>query len=358
MRVAREISLKGAIAAMAVLAVGCALDYAPVIPVVPTGSAIPVAAAVLPDPRGTVVVEDVICTRPDLPADTAALLSEALLKSVALHGLAPRDGDSSGVRYTFTVRVGGVGAGLNGRSPSASNQLSYLEVRGALRRFSTGIPACDIFHRRSIFRESSEKESFRNLISDVAEDIVEELKVRLHGGGHIVSLPSVLDPDENALSEHIPLKIRFYPLQDGRRDKKRLGYIRPDARLPREALLPDRQQVSRYLLETLREGVCTSGHQAAEEGEDVTVSGVLRLFWLWTEQTSDSRWDVFAEVEFVLELVNRTSGRSVSIPLVVLKKDTINGAPSPAVFEKVAGEAVAETVNQVKRYLSPSFLPR
>ncbi|GIW53604.1 MAG: hypothetical protein KatS3mg082_0008 [Nitrospiraceae bacterium] len=175
-----------------------------------------------------------------------------------------------------------------------------LAVEGTLRDTQTGVVAATIRHERSVhFGGAYTIGAWSYIFDQVADDLARDLKIRIDQGGQFVVY---LNPRADQATAPQPseraVKIKVAAVADERQDKGRIG--------TREAAFGVSmgdvhlgQKATEAMRQALRDDLLAAGYRVVESGQDLTVEGRLRKFWVHTDTTA-LYWDVVGDIEFEL----------------------------------------------------------
>ncbi len=154
------------------------------------------------------------------------------------------------------------------------------------------------------------------------------------------------NPD-NLLSSAAPVKIKILDFEDKREDKatsELIGGVKRAYVAPIDDVLSDRP-VTELIREAVRTELTRNGHSVVDSGEDFTVSGEVKTFWLHTDITADEpeEWDVICEIKLVLELGTPDSGHSKFVgPYAGKNIESRFMQPDATVFKRVVEAALSD----------------
>lgn len=175
---------------------------------------------------------------------------------------------------------------------------TVLGVRGILKDGQSGAVAAEFVHERSVhFGGAYTVGAWSYVFGQVADDIAEDLKVRIEQGGQfIVYLKPRADQAAAQLPRERGVKIKLGPVSDDRREQGRIGF--------REAAFGVSmgdvhlaQKPADVLQRALRDDLMAEGYRIVESGQDLSVESHLRKLWVHTD-TTPLYWDVIGEIEF------------------------------------------------------------
>ncbi|WP_455370802.1 YajG family lipoprotein, partial [Petrachloros mirabilis] len=135
------------------------------------------------------------------------------------------------------------------------------------------------------------------VFDQVAEDIADDLKVRIEEGGRfIVYLKPRADQAAAQQPSERAVKIKLGPVSDDRREQGRIG-LREAAFGVSMGDVHLAQKPADVIQRALRDDLMAAGYRVVDSGEDLIVVGHLRKFWVYTD-TTPLYWDVIGEIEF------------------------------------------------------------
>lgn len=305
-------------------------------------------AAVLPNPGATVEVGKIaVESEKQFDFDLAALLNETLVAALKEEQIL-WTGDKTTPRFLFDARIVDYEPGNAFKRwilPGWGS--TVLEVRGEIRSPDSGAIAAVIENKRSILAGGAYTiGAWKSIFSDVAGDLVREMKTRINGGGFMVSLIPYSERSSGTIQTKNPLEIEVKKISDLRVDKLRLGERTAAFGTRMGDIYPNRR-VGEYLTETLSDALRTMGHKVGPSANCVTVEGELIKFWVETPATM-LYWDISAEIE--LKLLVKGSGQESGKARVYTskKKERSYVWPSANLIEKAVSSSVADVMSQIQ----------
>ncbi|WP_455379236.1 YajG family lipoprotein [Petrachloros mirabilis] len=256
-------------------------------------------SGLLPKPGARIVLNEVKNVSGQIfDVDVEGLLRGAMLTALQGEQLEWTSGSSSH-RFTLDLDI------LEYRPGNAFQRWllpgygsTVLGVRGSLKDAQSGAVAAEFVHERSVyFGGAYTIGAWSYVFDEVAEDIAEDLKVRIEQGGQfIVYLKPRADQAAAQQPSEREVKIKLDSVSDDRREQRRIGF--------REAAFGVSmgdvhlaQKPADLLQRALRDDLMAAGYRIVESGQDLSVESHLRKFWVHTD-TTPLYWDVIGEIEF------------------------------------------------------------
>ncbi|MEI6066878.1 MAG: YajG family lipoprotein [Methylococcaceae bacterium] len=305
-------------------------------------------ADILPKPGATVEVGKITVEgKKQLDFDPAVLLNEALVSALKEEQLLG-SGDKTAPRFLFDVKIVDYEPGNAFKRwiiPGWGSTL--LNVRGELRTADSGAVAAVIENKRSIFAGGAYTiGAWKSIFGNVADDLVQEMKTRINGGGFVVSLTPYSEQSSGTVRAKNPLELEVKNISDLRIDKLRLGERTAAFGVKMDDIYPNRR-VGEYLSETLSDALRTMGHKVGASANSVTIKGELLKFWVETP-ASALYWDVTAEIE--LKLLVKEAGQESGTTRVYISKETERTYvwPGTSLIEQVVSSTVANLMNRIQ----------
>jgi hypothetical protein len=242
-----------------------------------------------------------------LEVDAVALLRAASLRALADAGLAASGGAPAAFLLDLEIAEYRPGnAFQRWLVPGWGSTL--LRVRGALADGRSGSRAASIDYERSVhWGGLYTVGAWSTIFTSVAEDVVQDLKVKIErGGDFVVRLssraeqgPAPRPPDEGP-------RIKVDVLEDQRPDRRRIGERTAAFGVGMGDVHLDRP-VASALREAMADDLSYAGYRIVEAGEHLRVRGRVGKFWVHTDTTA-LYWDIVGEIEIALTIEPAASG--------------------------------------------------
>jgi hypothetical protein len=224
---------------------------------------------------------------------------------------------------------------------------TVLAVRGELKDPKTGEVAVSIDHAKSILWGGVFSiGAWETIFGTVAEDIAEDLKIRIEKGGYfVVYLTPRAEQKEVPKPPKDAGKIKIADITDQRADKNRIGTREAAFGVSMgEVHLGSHPPVA--VRDALADDLTVGGYRVVESGQDLTVYGKLRKFWVRTDTTA-LYWDIVGEMELQL-VIQGASGSPMETLYTCHTSDRTYVWPSATLMGKVLDACLAEMMEKMR----------
>lgn len=177
----------------------------------------------------------------------------------------------------------------------------------------------------------------------VAKDIAIDLERKFSGGGEgfYIQLDPWLANETEVPKSKVTKNIYLSPFQDKRSEKNRIGVRHAAFNVSMGDIYSNRDALA-YLREALQNELLASGNSLSDDKLDITVSGDILKFWVWTDTTA-LYWDVIGEIELKLTVSYPKTDKTINKVYKAKSKSRTYVWPT----EKLVTSVVSETVKSL-----------
>ena len=226
---------------------------------------------------------------------------------------------------------------------------TVLGVRGALLDKQSATLAAAIDHKRSVhFGGLYTIGAWERIFASVAEDIANDLKIKIErGGDFVVSLTPRSEQGAAPQPSADARKVKVSAFEDQRPDKRRIGERTAAFGVGMGEVHLNRP-VATALREALADDLLYAGYRVVDAGEDLRAYGAVSKFWVRTDTTA-LYWDIVGEIELSLVVQSVTPGMES-----VRKAFTCRGVertyvwPSETLVGKALDACVADLMGKLR----------
>ncbi len=159
------------------------------------------------------------------------------------------------------------------------------------------------------------------------------------------------NPD-NVLASVSPVRVKVLPFVDKREDRAEstlIGGVKRAAIAPVDDVLAERS-VNDIIGDAVKAELTRNGHSVVESNEEVTVTGEIKTFWLYTDITSDAPndWDVIGEVKILMQIKRPGTGDASFVgPYFGKKIERRFIQPDKSIYKMVVDAALSDMIKKM-----------
>lgn len=190
---------------------------------------------------------------------------------------------------------------------------------------------------------------WEHIFTTVANDITTDLERKYTGGdgGFFINLDPWLKNEEHGPDVKQSQEIRLIAFTDKRNEKNRIGERHAAFNVSMGNIYTNRD-VAAYITEAIQNELLASGNKITDNLQDITVSGDVMKFWIWTDTTA-LYWDIIGEVEVELNTVSPISNKSTQKLYKAKSTKRTYAYPSQELVEEVVAESVRKLMYEIRK---------
>jgi hypothetical protein len=290
-----------------------------------------------------------VSDKENLEVDVEMLLRSALEKSLKEQDLLWNSADRENI-YALSIRI------LNYDMGSAFKRWllpgygsTVLSVHTDVIDVETGKVLTYMDHRQTISGGGLfSAGAWKTVFNTVANDIAKDLERRYSGSveSFFIELDPWLEKESEVPKSEVTYQVHQIPLMDKRVEKNRIGE-RHALKVSMGNIYTNRE-VTAYLNEAIQNELLASGNGISESSKEITLSGNVMKFWVWTNSTP-IYWDVNGEIEIALTAINPKNNKKI---LDVYKANSSSRTylwPTKEIVGKVVSDAVKSLMYEIRK---------
>ncbi len=186
---------------------------------------------------------------------------------------------------------------------------------------------------------------FKNVAEDIAKDI--ERKYSGSGNGFFIELDPWLEKETEAPEATTPKNIYLATFQDKRPEKNRIGERQAAFNVAMGDIFTNRD-ASVYIREAVQNELLAAGNELTEKSSDLTLTGDLLKFWVWTDTTA-LYWDIKGEIQLNLMVSSSKTNKTITKPYTAKSQSRTYVYPSKELVGKVVSDTVKSLMYQIRK---------
>jgi hypothetical protein len=186
---------------------------------------------------------------------------------------------------------------------------------------------------------------FDYVARDVAIDL--ERKYSGSGEGFFIQLDPWLEKETEAPKVKVVKNIHLGPFYDTRLEINRIGERKAAFNVSMGDIYTNRD-VSVYLREALQNELLASGNSLFDDKFDITVTGDLLKFWVWTN-TTPLYWDIIGEIELNLTVSNQKTDKTTNKVYKAKSESRTYVWPTEELVSSVVSETVKSLMYEIRK---------
>jgi hypothetical protein len=186
---------------------------------------------------------------------------------------------------------------------------------------------------------------FNNVAKDIATDI--ERKYSGSGKGFFIQLDPWLEKETEAPEAAAVKNIYLAPFQDKRPEKNRIGERHAAFNVSMGDIYTNRD-ASVYIREAVQNELLAAGNKLSEDTSDLTITGELIKFWIWTETTA-LYWDIKGEIQLNLTVSNKKMDKTIAKTYTANSEARTYAYPSKDLVSSVVSDTVKSLMYEIRK---------
>ena len=186
---------------------------------------------------------------------------------------------------------------------------------------------------------------FNNVTKDIATDI--ERKYSGSGKGFYIQLDPWLEKETEAPEATASKNIYLASFQDQRPEKNRIGERKAAFNVSMGDIYSNRD-ASAYLREAVQNELLAAGNKLSEDTSDLTITGDLIKFWIWTDTTA-LYWDIKGEIQLNLTVINKKTDKTITKTYTANNEARTYTYPSNDLVSSVVSETVKSLMYEIRK---------
>jgi hypothetical protein len=186
---------------------------------------------------------------------------------------------------------------------------------------------------------------FDNISKDIAIDI--ERKYSGSGEGFFIELDPWLEKETEAPESIVTRNIYLTPFQDKRPEKNRIGERKAAFNVSMGDVYTNRD-ASTYMREAVQNELLASGNKLSEDASEITITGNLIKFWVWTDTTA-LYWDIKGEIQLDLTVSNEKIDKRITKTYTANSESRTYAYPSKELMGSVVSETVKSLMYEIRK---------
>ena len=196
-----------------------------------------------------------------------------------------------------------------------------------------------------VFSIGAWKSVFDNIAKDIATDI--ERKYSGSGKGFFIELDPWLEKETEAPESTVTRNIYLTPFQDKRPEKNRIGERKAAFNVSMGDIYTNRD-ASVYMREAVQNELLASGNKLYEDKSDITISGDLIKFWVWTDTTA-LYWDIKGEIQLDLTVSSEKTGKTTTKTYTANSESRTYTYPSKELVSSVVSDTIKSLMYEIRK---------
>ena len=192
-------------------------------------------------------------------------------------------------------------------------------------------------------------DAWEYIFTTVANDITTDLERKYTGGdsGFFINLDPWLENEEQGPDTKQSQEIRLIAFTDQRNEKNRIGERHAAFNVSMGDIYTNRD-VAAFMTEAIQNELLASGNKLTDDPKDITVSGDVIRFWIWTDTTA-LYWDIIGEIEVNLNVLSPISGKESQklYKAKSTKRTYVN--PSQELVEEVVSDSIRKLMLEIRQ---------
>ena len=191
--------------------------------------------------------------------------------------------------------------------------------------------------------------AWENIFTSVANDITTDLERKYTGGdsGFFINLNPWLEKEEHGPDAKQSQQIKLIAIADKRSEKNRIGERHAAFNVSMGDIYTNRN-VASFITEAVQNELLASGNKLTDDPKDITVSGDVVKFWIWTDTTA-LYWDIIGEIEVKLNVVSPISNKSSENLYKAKSTKRTYVYPSQELVEEVVSESIKNLMLDIRQ---------
>ena len=191
--------------------------------------------------------------------------------------------------------------------------------------------------------------AWEQIFTAVADDITIDLERKYTGSGEgfFINLDPWLEKEEQGPDTKQSQKVRLLAFTDKRAEKNRIGERHAAFNVSMGDIYTNRN-VASFFTEAVQNELLASGNKLTEDTKDITISGDVMRFWIWTDTTA-LYWDIIGEIEVNLSVVSPITNKSIRKLYKAKSTKRTYVYPSQNLVEEVVSESVRKLMLDIRK---------
>ena len=191
--------------------------------------------------------------------------------------------------------------------------------------------------------------AWKYIFDYVAKDVAIDLERKYSGSGEgfFIQLDPWLEKETEAPKVKVVKNIYLGPIYDKRLEKNRIGERNAAFNVSMGDIYTNRD-VSVYLREALQNELLASGNSLFDDKFDITVTGDLLKFWIWTNTTT-LYWDIIGEIELNLTVSNQKTDKTTNKVYKAKSESRTYVWPTEELVSSVVSETVKSLMYEIRK---------
>lgn len=192
-------------------------------------------------------------------------------------------------------------------------------------------------------------DAWEQIFTTVANDITTDLERKYTGSGEgfFINLDPWLEKEADGPAKKQSQEIRLITFSDKRIEKNRIGERHAAFNVSMGDIYTNRD-VAAFFTEAIQNELLASGNKLTKNSKDITVSGNVMKFWIWTDTTA-LYWDIIGEIEINLYVVSPTTNKYLRKPYKATSTKRTYVYPSQNIVEEVVSESVRKLMLEIRK---------
>ena len=186
---------------------------------------------------------------------------------------------------------------------------------------------------------------FNNVAKDIATDI--EKKYSGSGTGFFIELDPWLEKETEASKVTTSKNIYLAPFQDKRPEKNRIGERKAAFNVSMGDIYSNRDALA-YMKEAVENELLAAGNKLSEDSSDLTITGDLIRFWVWTDTTA-LYWDIKGEIQLNLTVSKSKTDKTIAKTYKGNSESRTYVYPSKELVSSVVSDTVKSLMFEIRK---------
>jgi uncharacterized lipoprotein YajG len=191
--------------------------------------------------------------------------------------------------------------------------------------------------------------AWESIFTSVANDITTDIERKYTGGdsGFFINLSPWLEKEEKGPDTKQSQQIKLVAFNDKRKERNRIGERHAAFNVSMGDIYTNRD-VASFITEAVQNELLASGNKLTDNPNDITVSGDVIKFWIWTDTTA-LYWDIIGEIEVNLNVVSPKSDKSHQKLYKAKSTKRTYVYPSQELVEEVVSETIKNLMLDIRQ---------
>ena len=186
---------------------------------------------------------------------------------------------------------------------------------------------------------------FNNVAKDIAIDI--ERKYSGSGNGFFIELDPWLEKETEAPEVTGAINIYLASFQDKRPEKNRIGERKAAFNVSMGDIYTNRDALA-YMREAVQNELLAAGNKLSEDSSDLTITGDLIKFWVWTDTTA-LYWDIKGEIQLNLMVSTSKTDKTIAKTYKANSESRTYVYPSKELVSSVVSDTVKSLMLEIRK---------